>query len=332
MGGSSSHRRLVPIAGPMRSFPRLLPRLALTAAVAAVLAVPATASAATRYVPVGISDQNAETFANPLFAPLAMRYARYVTPWNAVLQPASHAAEELDAWLTAAREAGVSPLVAFDHSAGDDCPRSPCAKPSAATYRKAFRAFRLRYPEVISISPWNEANHMAQPTYKRPDLAATYYHVVKQECPQCQVIAADVLDISNMEEWLTAFAEKAPDARLYGMHNYGDANRFRTSGIETLLKTVRGSVWLTETGAITSFVTTAGKVSFKHDDKRAVKAMNYLFGTLVPYSSRIKRVYLYHWGSDPANRWDSALLDKVGKPRKVYDLVRSYNVSAQRRR
>jgi hypothetical protein len=311
----------------MRSFPRLL----IAAALVALLAAPSVASAATRYVPVGISDQNAETFTNPFFTALNMRYARYVTPWDAVLKPDSHPAKALDEWLTAAQEAGVSALVSFDHSEGDDCPRRPCAKPSARAYRAAFRAFREKYPHVLTISPWNEANHMAQPTYKRPDLAATYYHVVKRECPQCQVVAADVLDISNMERWLQAFAKKAPDARLYGMHNYGDTNRFRTSGIETVLRTVKGSIWLTETGAITSFVTTSGKVSFRHNDRRAAKAMTYLFDKLVPSSRRIKRVYLYHWGADPKNRWDSALLDKVGKPRKVYDIVKRYNAAAARK-
>jgi hypothetical protein len=43
----------------------------------------------------------------------------------------------------------------------------------------------------------------------------------------------------------------------------------------------------------------------------------------VPLSSRIKRVYLYHWS--PAKTpvtWDSALLDKRGKPRPAWRVVR----------
>ncbi len=254
-----------------------------------------------------------------------MQYARYVTPWDVMKDPTSYDAQQLDAWLTAAQAAGVQPLVSFNHSTGDDCPRSPCHKPTGTQYRTMFKAFMAKYPAVTTISPWNEANHMAQPTYKRPDLAALYYHVVKQECPACTVVAADALDISNIADWLAAFAKKAPDARLYGMHNYGDTNHFETDGIKTVLKTVKGDIWLTETGAITSFVTTSGKVSFKPSDSRAAKAMDYLFKTLLPVSTRIKRVYLYHWGSDPANRWDSALLDKVGKPRKIYSIVKAYN-------
>jgi hypothetical protein len=306
----------------MRLFPRLLLAAALTAV---ICAAPAAAEAAARHVPVGISDQNSLTFSNPLFAPLGMQYGRYVTPWDVMEDPTSYDAQQLDAWLTAARAAGVKPLISFNHSTGDDCPRSPCHKPTAGQYRKMFDAFLAKYPDVTTISPWNEANHMAQPTYKRPDLAARYYHVVKKSCPTCTVVAADVLDISNIADWLAAFAKKAPDARLYGMHNYGDTNHFETDGIKTVLKTVRGNIWLTETGAITSFVTTSGKVSFKHDNRRAAKAMNYLFKKLLPVSGRIKRVYLYHWGADPENRWDSALVDQNGTPRKVYSIVKAYN-------
>jgi len=306
----------------MRLFPRLLLAAALTAVIGAA---PAAADAAVRHIPVGISDQNALTFSNPLFAPLGMQYGRYVTPWDVMKDETSYDAQQLDEWLTAARAAGVKPLISFNHSTGDDCPRSPCHKPTAAQYRKMFRAFMAKYPDVTTISPWNEANHMAQPTYKRPDLAALYYHVVKKACPTCTVVAADALDISNIAKWLAAFAKKAPDARLYGMHNYGDTNHFETDGIKTVLKTVRGNIWLTETGAITSFVTTSGKVSFKPSNSRAAKAMNYLFKKLLPVSSRIKRVYLYHWGADPENRWDSALVDKNGKPRKVYSIVKAYN-------
>ncbi len=308
----------------MRLFPVAVTALAVLAG-----ALPSAASAAPteRRVPVGISDQSPATFSAALFGPLGIRYGRYVTPWNVATKPDSDPAKALDAWLEAARTAGVKPLISFEHLTTDDCPRV-CTKPSDAAYRKAFRAFRAAYPDVLSISPWNEANHMAQPTYKRPDLAARYYHVVKRECPQCQVVAADVLDLKNMEAWLEAFVEAAPDARLWGMHNYGDANRFRTSGIETYLRTVKGSIWLTETGAITAFTTAAGKVSFKRSDTRAAKAMTYLFDTLVPSSTRIKRVYVYNWGSDPNNRWDTGLVDHKGKPRPVYDIVKRYGADA----
>jgi hypothetical protein len=319
----------------MRSFP------AVALAVFAVLA-PSTALAAThakstktpskqsvvqplRKVPLGISEQNATMFTDPLFAPLGVKYARYVTPWNVALTPGSYAAQQLDKWITGARTAGVSALVSFEHLGTENCPHDPCVLPSKADYRAAIVAFHALYPDVTALSPWNEANHPSQPTVKKPKVAAQYYKIVKSVCPTCQVVAADVLDMTNMEKWLTAFVKAAPEARLWGMHNYGDANRFRTSGLATYLKVTKGSVWLTETGAITSFTTTSGVVSFAKSDTRAAKAMNYLLGTLIPSSSRIKRVYIYNWGSDPANRWDSGLLDNGGRPRQIYSILKTYN-------
>jgi hypothetical protein len=299
----------------MRSLPLALSLVALAL-------VPAAASAATP-VPVGLSDQNAGAFTDPLFAPLGMRYARYVTPWDVSVKP-QLATEKLDAWIVAAETAGVEPLISFEHAAGDLCPAAPCKAPPVAQYTAAFQAFHARYPEIHVISPWNEASHVTQPTVKRPDLAAAYYRAVVDNCQFCTVVAADVLDTSNMRSWLQGFVKAALEANLWGLHNYGDTNRFRTSGIDTLLRTVKGDVWLTETGSIVSFTTAKGKVSFKSSETRAAKAMNYLFDDLVPRSSRIKRVYVYNWLSDPKNRWDSGLVGHDGKPRKIYDIVKRY--------
>ena len=73
--------------------------LILMAALAAVLAVPAGASAYT----LGVSDQQASTFTNPLFAPLKIKAARYITPYDVLESPADTA--QLDAWVVAARAA-----------------------------------------------------------------------------------------------------------------------------------------------------------------------------------------------------------------------------------
>ena len=64
------------------------------AALAAVLAIPAGASAYT----LGVSDQQASTFTNPLFAPLKVKAARYITPYDVLESPADKA--QLDAWVT----------------------------------------------------------------------------------------------------------------------------------------------------------------------------------------------------------------------------------------
>ena len=71
---------------------------------------------------VGISDQDPDTFADPRFKGLGIRYARLITPWDSMrTEP-----DRLDGWLQAARAAGVQPLVAFNHSRVDLCPAKPC--------------------------------------------------------------------------------------------------------------------------------------------------------------------------------------------------------------
>ncbi len=185
---------------------------------------------------------------------------------------------------------------------------------------------------MTTLSPWNEASHVTQPTYRYPRRAARYYLATKRVCRTCTIVAADVLDTRFMQGWLQKFLKVAPNARLWGLHNYGDTNRFRTSGLDTLLATVEGDVWLTETGSIIAFTTSDGRESFKHDQKRAAKAMKYLFTRLVPRSSRIKRVYVYNWRSDPANRWDSGLVGYKGEKRRVYDIVKRYAKRSAARR
>jgi hypothetical protein len=58
---------------------------------------------------------------------------------------------------------------------GSRCPKRPCHLPSVREYTKAFKAFRKRWPKIRIISPWNEANHRSQPTFKNPKRAAQFY-------------------------------------------------------------------------------------------------------------------------------------------------------------
>ena len=300
---------------------RRLPLALLLCLAAAAPAAAASKAPAVKPI-VGLSDQTPTAFSSPLFAPLKMRTARYVAPWD--VATGGDPAGKFDAWLAAARAAGVTPLVSFEHSVGDLCPAAPCTLPTDAQYAAAFAAFRAKYPDITTISPWNEANHKTQPTYRDPLQAAEYYRIVKRLCVGCTIVAADVLDEPNLVKWLTRFKTLASSARIWGLHNYGDTNRFRTSGTATMLKTVKGDVWFTETGAIVSFVTAKGVVSLPRSESRAARSMRYLFDKLIPSSPRIKRVYIYNWGSDPNNRFDSGLIGPDGLPRKTYAIVKQH--------
>lgn len=262
---------------------------------------------------LAIADQKAETFSDPEFRRIGVARSRLNTPWNSIFtEPA-----RLAAWLDAARAAGIEPLIAFEHARGDACPGQPCRLPSVAAYTRAVTAFRRRYPWVRLLQPWNEANSATQPTGKRPERAAAYYEAVKKVCPGCTITAADVLDSGNLERWLDRFksALQGTPTPLWGLHNYTDTNRFRTTGTKRMLRTVNGQVWLTEAGGIVSFMTADGRTALSYDEQRAARAIRFLF-ELARLSRRITRIYVYQWKIDfPGNRFDAGLVRPDGQPR-----------------
>ncbi|MEX2196934.1 MAG: glycosyl hydrolase [Thermoleophilaceae bacterium] len=286
---------------------------------AAVALSAAAAPAAQARLAVGVGDQKPETFSDPRFRALGVQHTRYITPWNSIIEDP----HGLERWISAARAAGLRPLIAFGHASGDRCPRSPCRLPSIGQYRRAVDRFRKRYPWIRTFQPWNEANHQSQPTARNPKRAAQYYNAMRRLCRGCRIVAADVLDSSNMERWLRRFMRYAKRPRTWGLHNYADANRFRRSGVERILDTVPGQVWLTETGGIVSFRTHDGRVVFRKSSRRAAKATRHLFRLAARHPRRIKRLYLYHWAGDSSNRFDSGLIDSRGRPRPAFYVVRN---------
>lgn len=268
---------------------------------------------------LAIADQKPETFSDPLFRDLGVARSRLNTPWNSIFtEPA-----RLDRWLQAARAAGVEPLVAFERARGSQCPADPCALPSTGEYRRAVAAFHRKYPWVRLLQPWNEANSGTQPTGKNPERAAAYYETLRAVCRGCIITAADVLDSSNMERWLGRFRRalgRSPTP-LWGLHNYSDTNRFRSTGTRRMLALVPGEIWLTEAGGIVAFTTADGRPVLPYDERRAARAIRYLF-SLARLSSRITRIYIYQWKIDfPGNRFDAGLVGLDGKPRPALQVV-----------
>jgi len=280
-------------------------------------------------VVVGVGDQSASTFTDPLFTKLRIKRARFFPPWN-VARSSFHR-ELLDGWLAAAGAADVKPLISFGNSDGSKCPRKPCKLPTLREYTKAFKAFRKRWPEVREISPWNEANHRSQPTFKQPKRAAQYYNIVRKYCRACTIVAADVIDEGNMERWLKDFKKVARKPRIWGLHNYRDTNKRRNQklgGTKRLLKAVKGKVWLTETGGIVRFVLPGGKTLFKKSERRANQATKRMFTLAKQYRSRIKRLYVYHWRapvySNENGRFDAGLIRSDVTARPAYWTVKRY--------
>jgi PKD repeat protein/plastocyanin len=278
---------------------------------------------------IGISDNQAATFDDPNFQVLKLRYARLVTPWNSIFTEP----DRLDAWLQGARAHGIRPLVSFEHTRGQVCPGRHCKGPSASQYKRAWNAFHQKYPWVKDISPWNEVNSATQPTGKRPDLAASYYNVVRARCRGCTIVAADLLDASNIRRYVAAFLKRAKGKpRLWGLHNYTDTNRFRSRGTNALLQTVKGTVWLTETGGVVRFVTQKGVVALPKSESRARKAIDYMFRLAEANAKRIKRIYVYQWKvNNPFDRFDAGIVRPDGTPRPSYNVL-SLNASIARKR
>jgi hypothetical protein len=291
---------------------------------AAVGAVVLTAAPATGRK-VGIGDQRAAMFSNPHFRALHVRIARLIVSYDAVLRNTPEAGE-IDAWIRAAEQSHIRPLIAFQHVRGCYVGRhghiphlAKCRLPTVNKFRRAFKAFRRKYPEIREYSPWNEANHRSQPTYKNPRRAASYYNVVRAACRGCTIVAADVLDQPHFTRWLKKFRRAARGKpRIWGLHNYKDANDHTTTHTRQMLATVRGQVWFTETGGI---------VHFPHrpfNPRRAAKATKFMF-RLARISRRITRVYIYNWtGTRRSARFDAGLVDRYGRPRPAYWVVKAH--------
>jgi hypothetical protein len=303
---------------------RLLAGL-MAAAVLAGCGLAAAPEKSDAAVLVGVGDQDASMFTDPLFTQIHIRRARYFPSWDVALKPEE--AGWLDQWLAQAQATRTEPLISFFASLGSACPKKPCKLPTVREFTRAFKAFRKRWPQVKVISPWNEANHRSQPTFKNPKRAAQFYNVVRANCRGCTIVAADVIDEVNMERWLKVFKKTAKKPRIWGLHNYRDTNKRkgqRLGGTKRLLKAVKGDIWLTETGGIVKFVLPDGRTLFPFDESRANSATKRMFALAKRYRKRIKRLYIYHWKQPGGNnRFDAGLVRLNGTPRPAYTTVRN---------
>ena len=297
--------------------------MAVTLVTTCVLAMPALAETRASRVIVGFGEQRAEVFSNPHWQRLGLKHTRLVVGWDAL--SSEWQTREIDQWISEAQRVGAVPLLALSRSR---ISRRKRILPTVGQYRRVFMQFRERYPRVKTYLTWNEANHCSQPTCHRPDIAARYFDAMRSACPSCKIVAADVLDSPNMERWLRAFQGAARHKpRIWGLHNYLDANYFRTEGTRAMLRTVEGKIWFTETGGIVrrGAAHLRGPYRFSESPSRAARATRWVLRELAQASPRIRRVYLYHFEyPGPEATWDSGLLDEQGRPRPAYRVIRNW--------
>lgn len=301
--------------------------------VMALLAAPAAADAKYR---VGLGEQNAAMFAHPDWQALKLKRVRYIVPWNWNRRNQGFVRHEVETFMSRAREAKQDVLVTFTAARG--CwtgsryrkGRKKCKPPKAKHYRKAVRQFDKLYPWVRTYSAWNEVNHKSQPTFKKPRLAVRYYEVLRRLARKrnFRVMAADVLDTSNMRRYLRKFMRRAKGKpRLWGLHNYQDVNRRTAKDTKRMLRTVPGHVWLTETGGIVKFLP-----SFKRSEKRAKRRTNWMFKIANRFDrrrsgmrSKVTRLFVYKWyGEERSARFDAGLVDPDGSRRKAFKTFRKH--------
>jgi hypothetical protein len=293
--------------------------------VALVAAAPASAG-----YRVGVGEQHAKMFDSPSWQSLKLKRVRYLVPWDY----ANHVGQrhEVDQFMLRARAARQDVLVTFTARRGCYLPSGRysrarvCRAPSASAYRNAFGMFDAKFPWVKTYSAWNEINHKSQPTFKSPKKAAGYYNVLRAQARKSKfrVMAADMLDTPNMGRYLASFRRYAKGSpKLWGLHNYGDVNRRRTTFTKQMLRTVPGEVWLTETGGIVKLLP-----SFKLSSSRAAARTKGMFRLVNRYDtkrrgmrSKITRLFVYSWFGGPSTaRFDAGLVDPDGTPRKAFSV------------
>ena len=297
-------------------------RRLVCAAIAAIalFALPAAAGAAAPLV-VGIGEQNAGMFASKPWYQLGARDVRYVVGWDALNVRWQRA--EIDAYMAAAENAGARVLLGFGHARSPRRARRRML-PSPKRFRREFVRFRKRYPFIRTYLTWNEANHRSQPTWNHPRVVGRYYDVLRNNCPGCTVVGPAVLDTLAMPRWVRTVERSARHRiGIWAIHNYIDANRFRTSGTLSLLRATRAKIWFTETGGLVRR-DNGSKIEFANSPKHAVRATRWVF-KLARLSPRIRRVYFYHWTAPKRNAtWDSALTDRRGRARPALRVLRTY--------
>jgi hypothetical protein len=297
----------------------------------AVLAAAILAPSADANYRVGMSEQNPAMFTQPAWQSLKLKRVRYIVPWDYYKDAGQHG--EVVGFMNAAHAANQDVLVAFTarrgcYTNGKYSKSSACRAPSTSAYKSAVTRFHKEFPYVKTFSPWNEENHVSQPTHSSPKRAVQYYDTLRRACMGCTVMAADVLDQSNVTSWLRSFLRSSHGrGAIWGLHNYKDVNRKQSKGLTSVLRTVPGQLWLTETGGIVTFLP-----SFKTSLARSASATKYMFQLADRYDSKrsgnrskLTRLYVYRWfGEQPGARFDAGLVNPDGSPRSALTQFEKY--------
>src|SRR5215204_6485669 len=181
-----------------------------------------------------------------------------------------------------------------------------------AEVRAFMNAARAHRQEVLVTFNSHRGCFVNNKYKKKSKLAARYYKAMKSVCKKCTIMAADVLDSSDVKSYLRKFQKATKSkGRIWGLHNYKDVNRRQSKGVRNVAAVTKGQIWLTETGGFVQFKTSG----FKYSLKRAAARTKYMF-SLAKKNKRVKRIYVYRWFGEPRNaRFDAGLVGPNGESR-----------------
>ena len=152
-------------------------------------------------------------------------------------------------------------------------------------------------------------------------MAARYYNMLRAECRTCTIAAGDVLDTPGMTRYVERYKRALTSkARVWGMHNYGDAYGRKSTATRQMLRITQGELWLTETGGVIRRPQGRTGVPMRKLLREAAGATRYVLNLAVS-QPRITRVYLYQWAADDAAAWDSALIGADRRLRPAFKVA-----------
>ena len=290
----------------------LLPLLLIAASFA--LSIPSSASAAS-LPKLGVADNNLSTVTDPRFQAFGIKYLRVTIPWNVYLKPNSGTARRFNQTIDDAQRQGIRVLGSFTLGSFKSR-RKRLALVGLKSYTKAFKRFRKRQKDVKEFIPWNEQNHRFMPTRTRrgSKRAALYYRAVKRNCRRCTVLGATVLDEKNVVSYLKRYKRqlrqlRIKQPRIWGLHAYKGVEKGSTKPVRRMLRTVRGKVWIVESGG--HYKHSGRKPKVRPNGQRQARQDRFLFNRIANNPGlrrRIRRIYIYNWAQVSRNTWDSALI------------------------
>ena len=132
------------------------------------------------------------------------------------------------------RRTGIEPLVSFGHRHGEDCRGGPCGLPSAAEYRRAFAAFRDRWPRATRSRRGTRATIRASPRPAIPRPRATTR--VARGLPAVPRARRRGRRHPRHDDLARRFqARLGRRPALWGLQNYGDVTRRRDDATQAML-------------------------------------------------------------------------------------------------